>query len=239
MSRRLQVATYRTQVWFGSCVTSNAGPHGGCVTVREMKEGPSGSAIRSLIPSHCKLLSSSVTGRTLQIGNRALCSGPRYQDGHQRHRSMEAPRTPMQQAVRDALIAFMAATGGRGKKRGVQRKKAPCAPCRTCERLRQRLQVNHLALGLGVVPDIALRPADIKIRTSVLAGTSAPIAGYLSCAKNHFGTPMTGPSGRPRRQGPMQARRPVSQVAVGALLYCSNKDRSMASAIALYPASFG
>jgi hypothetical protein len=42
----------------GSCVTSNAGPHGGCVTVREMKEGPSGSAIRSLIPSHCKLLSS-------------------------------------------------------------------------------------------------------------------------------------------------------------------------------------
>jgi hypothetical protein len=42
----------------GSCVTSNAGPHGGCVTVREMKERPSGSAIRSLIPSHCKLLSS-------------------------------------------------------------------------------------------------------------------------------------------------------------------------------------
>ena len=42
----------------GSCVTSNAGPHGGCVTVREMTEGPSGSAIRSLIPSHCKLLSS-------------------------------------------------------------------------------------------------------------------------------------------------------------------------------------
>ena len=40
------------------CVTSNAGPHGGCVTVREMKEGPSGSAIRSLIPSHRKLLSS-------------------------------------------------------------------------------------------------------------------------------------------------------------------------------------
>jgi len=34
-------------------------------------------------------------------------------------------------------------------------------------------------------------------------------------------------------------RRPVSQVAVGALLYCLNKDRSMASAIALYPASFG
>jgi hypothetical protein len=25
----------------GPCVTSNAGPHGGCVTVREMKEGPS------------------------------------------------------------------------------------------------------------------------------------------------------------------------------------------------------
>jgi hypothetical protein len=32
-----------------------------CVTVREMKEGPSGSAIRSLIPSHCKLLSSKAT----------------------------------------------------------------------------------------------------------------------------------------------------------------------------------
>jgi hypothetical protein len=46
------------KVRIGSCVTSNAGPHGGCVTVREMKEGPSGSAIRSLIPSHCKLLSS-------------------------------------------------------------------------------------------------------------------------------------------------------------------------------------
>ena len=29
-----------------------------CGTVREMKEGPSGSAIRSLIPSHRKLLSS-------------------------------------------------------------------------------------------------------------------------------------------------------------------------------------
>ena len=29
-----------------------------CATVREMKEGPSGSAIRSLIPSHRKLLSS-------------------------------------------------------------------------------------------------------------------------------------------------------------------------------------
>ncbi len=29
-----------------------------CATVREMKEGPSGSAIRSLIPSHCKLLRS-------------------------------------------------------------------------------------------------------------------------------------------------------------------------------------
>jgi hypothetical protein len=42
----------------GSCVTSNAGPHGGYVTVWEMKEGPSGSAIRSLIPSHCKLLAS-------------------------------------------------------------------------------------------------------------------------------------------------------------------------------------
>jgi hypothetical protein len=27
-----------------------------CATVREMKEGPSGSAIRSLIPSHRKLL---------------------------------------------------------------------------------------------------------------------------------------------------------------------------------------
>jgi hypothetical protein len=31
-----------------------------CATVREMKEGPSGSAIRSLIPSHRKLLSSKV-----------------------------------------------------------------------------------------------------------------------------------------------------------------------------------
>ena len=30
-------------------------------TVREMKEGPSGSAIRSLIPSHRKLLWSKVT----------------------------------------------------------------------------------------------------------------------------------------------------------------------------------
>src|ERR1700682_3394783 len=29
-----------------------------CVTVREMKEGPSGSAIRSLIPSHRELLRS-------------------------------------------------------------------------------------------------------------------------------------------------------------------------------------
>ena len=45
-------------VRLGFCVTSNAGPNGGCVTVREMKEGPSGSAIMSLIPSHCKLLSS-------------------------------------------------------------------------------------------------------------------------------------------------------------------------------------
>src|SRR5215469_4598109 len=54
----------------GSCVTSNAGPHGGCVTVREMKEGPSGSsAIRSLIPSHCKLLSSSAGGeRCRKVG---------------------------------------------------------------------------------------------------------------------------------------------------------------------------
>src|SRR5580693_9822745 len=32
-----------------------------CGTVREMKEGPSGSAIRSLIPSHRKLLWSNVT----------------------------------------------------------------------------------------------------------------------------------------------------------------------------------
>ena len=32
-----------------------------CGTVREMKEGPSGSAIRSLIPSHRKLLWSKVT----------------------------------------------------------------------------------------------------------------------------------------------------------------------------------
>jgi hypothetical protein len=31
-----------------------------CGTVREMKEGPSGSAIRSLIPSHRKLLWSKV-----------------------------------------------------------------------------------------------------------------------------------------------------------------------------------
>jgi hypothetical protein len=29
-----------------------------CATIREMKEGPSGSAIRSLIPSHRKLLRS-------------------------------------------------------------------------------------------------------------------------------------------------------------------------------------
>jgi hypothetical protein len=29
-----------------------------CATVREMKEGPSGSAIRSLIPSHRELLRS-------------------------------------------------------------------------------------------------------------------------------------------------------------------------------------
>ena len=33
-----------------------AGPNGGAQTVREMKEGPSGSAIRSLIPSHRELL---------------------------------------------------------------------------------------------------------------------------------------------------------------------------------------
>ena len=32
-----------------------------CATVREMKEGPSGSAIRSLIPSHRKLLWSKAT----------------------------------------------------------------------------------------------------------------------------------------------------------------------------------
>ena len=32
-----------------------------CGSVREMKEGPSGSAIRSLIPSHRKLLWSKVT----------------------------------------------------------------------------------------------------------------------------------------------------------------------------------
>jgi hypothetical protein len=38
-------AGQRAKVRNGSCVTSNAGPHGGCVTVREMKEGPSGSAI--------------------------------------------------------------------------------------------------------------------------------------------------------------------------------------------------
>ena len=31
----------------GPCVTSIAGPNGDCATVREMKEGPSGSAIRS------------------------------------------------------------------------------------------------------------------------------------------------------------------------------------------------
>jgi hypothetical protein len=28
----------------GSCVTSNAGPRGGCITVREMKESPSQSS---------------------------------------------------------------------------------------------------------------------------------------------------------------------------------------------------
>src|ERR1700676_4746379 len=40
--------------------------------------------------------------------------------------------------------------------------------------------------------------------------------------------------------GHNKGRRPTSQEgAVGALLYCLNKDRSMASAIALYPASFG
>ena len=33
-----------------------------CATVREMKEGPSGSAIRSLIPSHRKLLWSKADG---------------------------------------------------------------------------------------------------------------------------------------------------------------------------------
>jgi hypothetical protein len=53
-----QVHERSAHVRLGSCVTSNAGPHGGCVTVREMKEGPSGSAISSLIPRHCKLLSS-------------------------------------------------------------------------------------------------------------------------------------------------------------------------------------
>jgi hypothetical protein len=55
---RLRTRESGADVRNGSCVTSSAGPHGGRVTVRQTKEGPSGSAIRSLIPSHCELLSS-------------------------------------------------------------------------------------------------------------------------------------------------------------------------------------
>src|SRR5262245_34743248 len=72
----------------------------------------------------------------------------------------------------------------------------------------------------------------------VAFGSKAP---FRLTGQRDRSTPMTGPSGRPRRQvlRANAGRRPVSQVAVGALLYCLNKDRSMASAIALYPASFG
>src|SRR5262249_29835904 len=42
----------------GSCVTSNAGSKRRHATVLELEEGPSGSAIRSPIPSHHKLLRS-------------------------------------------------------------------------------------------------------------------------------------------------------------------------------------
>jgi len=48
---RVELPLSAADVRDGSCVTSIAGPHGGAQTVREMKEGPSGSAIRSLIPT--------------------------------------------------------------------------------------------------------------------------------------------------------------------------------------------
>jgi len=53
-----------------------------CATVREMKEGPSGSAIRSLIPSHRKLLSSKA-----MVVNVAEKSGQRFRQARLREAS--------------------------------------------------------------------------------------------------------------------------------------------------------
>src|SRR5262249_54069686 len=79
-------------VCLGSCVRSNASPHGGCVTVREMKEGPSGSAIRSLIPSHCKLLSSKSDGgeRCRKVGT--MIPAGKVERGERKQTASEASK---------------------------------------------------------------------------------------------------------------------------------------------------